>query len=530
MAVLLDGERLRLYENVGAGVFSDVSSSAIPTEWGLHVDIKSIDVNNDGYLDIIGLGKEQDKLYTNQNGLYLNDQTGKFNYYTLSTVLENNILVDQSKSLVVADFNQDGHQDFVIANAKDQDRLYLNTLGTLPTQNFAGEDLGDYAFVDASAEAFSDRISNNTDLAVGDFNQDGNSDVIVVTKGNSMINNQLYENDNLIENPVYLGDGTGHFASLADFQLPQVEGDMSNAVATFDMDRDGDDDLLVANNRTVKLYENSQAGFTNISFPSIGHGAIKILTGDINNDRTTDVILLSSDGLHTFLNFVASRYIFDEVAENIGLLSGLGVVELGLSDFDHDGDLDLLAVSALDGKISASILTNDGTGKFLDQVDISKTIDLQAGMTLERAVLEDLDRDGEMDILISVSQTTPQKSCRLLSYRHLGAMKFDSAREIFSQSNGNVIKDISPADLDGDNDTDLYLSIANPSSNSDPDIYPTNVLLLNDGDSNMVVGNDRINEPDFDNSNRSSLVDLDHDGDLDILVANFGQNRIYLNK
>ena len=74
------------------------------------------------------------------------------------------------------------------------------------------------------------------------------------------------------------------------------------------------------------------------------------------------------------------------------------------------------------------------------------------------------------------------------------------------------------ADFDGDGDLDLIFV-------SEDD--KTNEFYLNQGKGNYVDASDRI--PIKGTSNAHAVLDLDNDGDLDILIANIGSNRVLIN-
>lgn len=74
------------------------------------------------------------------------------------------------------------------------------------------------------------------------------------------------------------------------------------------------------------------------------------------------------------------------------------------------------------------------------------------------------------------------------------------------------------ADFDGDGDLDLIFV-------SEDD--KTNEFYLNHGKGNYIDASDRI--PSKGTSNAHAVLDLDNDGDLDILIANYGSNRVLIN-
>ncbi len=175
-------------------------------------------------------------------------------------------------------------------------------------------------------------------------------------------------------------------------------------------------------------------------------------------------------------------------------------------DFDADGDLDILVadlglmppVGALAGKIV--LLRQDKTGKFAKEILQEKLHRVSDARAL------DLDGDGDLDIAVAEFGGADRGSIFWLE--NAGAGKYE--RHTLLQLSGAL--NVTPADIDGDGKLDLVSLVAQE--------HEMLVAFMASGDGKFETRIlMRAPHPMF-GSTSMKVVDLDRDGDVDILFSN----------
>lgn len=361
-AVLL----LTLFSNSAyAQIFTRVTTGAIVNDSGSSFGHSWCDFNNDGWEDIF-----INNLENNQpNFFYKNNGDGTFTKMSNIEIAIGNA----STSSTWGDFNNDGNQDVFVANG--------GTVGA--KKNYLFVNNGDETFTQTLTGTVVNQTNAFTVCSWLDVDNDSDLDLFVARSGGA---NQIFKND-----------GAGNLTS-------QNLNDSGNSwgISWSDYDNDGDLDGFGTNwGAPNYFYKNDGSNLSRIAFPPLTNGNSNSLSpswGDYNNDGWQDLFVgNSADSDRLFKNNGDGT--FDEILNSpitIGIINSEGS---SWSDWDNDGDLDLIVSSG--GNQSPGevrLYENNGAGEFteIEDGELTTLVGRYEGLTTV-----DYDKDGDLDIFIS---------------------------------------------------------------------------------------------------------------------------------
>ncbi len=306
-------------------------------------------------------------------------------------------------------------------------------------------------------------------------------------------------------------------AVQADFRLPQniimqSEVDYPTCAYAADLDGDGDLDVLSssANDDKIAWYENDGSGQFGPQqvITSSANWANSIYAADLDGDGDLDVLSASYSMIAWYENDGYGQF---DSAQGIASFPDLSNIKsIYAADLDGDSDLDVLSASSEDKKIAW--YENDGSGRFGSQQVITNEAD-----GANSVYASDLDSDGDLDVLSSSSLFSLDG--KIAWYENDGSGQFGSQQLIMVEGDG--ANSVYASDLDGDGDLDLLSS-----SSSFLEVNYVGMIAWYENDGSGQFGPQQVINTFEDSVNYVYAADLDGDGDLDILSASSGDDKI----
>ena len=241
---LFPGEHDRFYRNRGDGTFDDATEAVgLGSANGNGLGLAFADFDNDLWPDLYVAND------STPNFLFGNRGDGTFEDQSLisGTAYGDRVVPEAGMGVAVADVDGNGFLDLFVTNyALETNALY---------RNFGSGLFADARHLYGIAEPSIIMLGFGATFA--DFDHDGALDLAIA-------NGHIQDNIEIIHpglsyrqrNQILLNDGSGRFLECLDCGL-QLER-VSRALATGDLDRDGDLDLVIVNaNDMAEVYENS---------------------------------------------------------------------------------------------------------------------------------------------------------------------------------------------------------------------------------------------------------------------------------
>ena len=242
--------------------------------------------------------------------------------------------------------------------------------------------------------------------------------------------------------------------------------------------------------------------------------------GDVNNDGIIDFFIGGAKGESSAM-FVSKNNSYEKIIDPFSKKSSAEDVVAEFFDSDNDGDIDLYvgsggkAFSMYNQNLNDRLYINDGKGKFALS---TKSFEFENPISTGAIAIDDYNNDGLMDLFIG-ERFNPDLYGIPVSghlFENKGGNKFVKVEQKDLRGIG-LIKSASWVNLNGDKFPDLIVA---------GEWMPIKVFINKNG-----VLKDYTKEFGLANSNgmwnKINIIDIDKDGDMDILAGNLGTNNFF---
>ena len=372
--------------------------------------------------------------------------------------------------------------------------------------------------------------------ATGDFDQDGDVDVVFVSQTTDAV---LYA----------AGDGSGGFAAVVSYAMAQTPV----GVTAGDLDRDGDLYLFVTSDTSNVYYipGNGDGTFGAASSNFAWSANIGITMGNFDTDGDLDAVvtLIGSDQVAPLMGSFGGTLTFGATYAVGDMPTGIASGVLDLNGTANDGKLSIVVANS--GANTISVLLGNGNGTF------NAAVSYAMGTTPVGVALGDFNKDGALDV---VTANSGSSNISIRTGVGDGTFGAETTYTVGTNPVGVVVADFNrDGDLDiavtnngSDNisvllgaagatfgaatntatsDGPMAIVAADFNRNGEPDAV---AIESTDNVPTLVSGTDPADPATVTQASTipgstqcdAALGDIDHDGDIDIVYSNLGSGTV----
>ena len=325
---------------------------------------------------------------------------------------------------------------------------------------------------------------------LADFNGDGRTDVAA---GGDSISVGLQQDDHT-------------------FSHTAIRHDADRAGEAGDVDGDGDIDLVVANDRRIRVLMNSGRDATEwLGFETaadlLASDTSSLLLADLDANHKLDILAATPDGLLAWLQNENGEY-----GEPVHYLMDRPLEGATSGDFDQDGDIDI-AVTDSEGK-EVVFLTGNGDGTF-EESPFSHPLASETFAGGGHLATGDFDEDGDLDLAIAQNYSLDDNVEVLLGH---GDGTFEPSGEKHEIIGGP--RSIFVDDLNHDGHLDLAIGHGGVLHHPRYDNAPGGISVL------LGIGDGSFEDPIRMTRSEGTLAtgDVDGDGWTDLVIHDYLDN------
>lgn len=434
------------------------------------------DVDGDGYTDVVFVTATSsiEWIEAVPNGA------------TTSGTIDAGPIASAANRIVVADLNGDGFDDVVTMSTSTANLVAYRTTAA--------------ATFGAAASLGATSVGNSANVVAGDFEGDGDGDIDLVVLGQSGL-------------ALLAQRSAGVFTPVALTPAPPTGGSNPWPIASADLDRDGSNELLIANSDTdtVSYFDEVGSGLFAHDIVSDFASVVSVGAGDLDADGDLDVVGGALSGISMWRSVFLSNATF--TPHNVDRAFG-GAFGISIVDVDGDAHRDIVAMSATAGDKQVTVWrSRDASASSFDERPL-----LPLNNTLEPTgfAVADVTGVSALDIVLALDDTSASTDViRIRTGRTDGG--FDPLADV-----GQVDKPtgIATANLEGTSRAEIVVATSGTGA----------ALTVFQANTAGSAFDTHVIEPASLSCTATAVGDLDGDGDVDIAVAcGLNQLRVYRN-
>lgn len=482
------GYTINYFENIGDKTEANFMPASIE---GIGI------VGNSGYPALVDIDGDGDL------DLFAGEGSGRIKFYRNIGTAAQALFELVTEAFLGLDFGSNSQPAFVdMEGDGDMDMLVAGTVGIYYYRNIGSPT--NPIFTDTNTESLASVLGGSPTFA--DIDGDGSFELFLGQRDGRVL---LYENTGTGINPVFTN---------VSLYFGFIDAGDTSSPALADIDNDGDLDVFSGNKQgRIRFYHSEitikpfyELETKNFAYLDLGNESTPTFA-DLDRDGDFDLFVGERDGNINFFRNNGTNtdpiFIFEAdtlAGANLGRFNYIAPVFV---DIDNDNDLDLFA-GERDGRIN--LYRNISTDTIWEFIQTAPSgLGLMDVGSYSKPTFADIDTDGDFDMLLGESIGN------INFYRNVGTPT-DPVFSDVSESYFDIDVGSRSAPVLADINNDTYLDLFIGEGNGNINLYHNSGI---DSIPAFSLVNEYLDSINVGFLSTPTLVDIDHDGDLDLFVG-----------